>query len=83
MRLRALSSDQRLLPVAMAPGGNSVPRHAGGAARIPERKLILTEFMQDISGAGLFVTGAATRIDAVGIAGSGLNLSPGLALKED
>lgn len=83
MRLRALTSDQRPLPVAFAPGGNSVPRPSGGAARIPERNLILTDFVHDISGAGLFVSGLARPGDLVGVSGSGLNLSPGRALKED
>jgi len=88
MRLRALTSDQRIPFVAMSPGANSVP-HKGGIAtsvpRIPEKQLSLMTFVRDISAAGLFMVDAQSTPGSgkVGIEAAGLNVSPGFTRRKD
>lgn len=86
MRMRALTSDQRLVPVAFSPFGNSVPHKGAGPSstpRLPVGKSLIEIFLQEISGAGLFVTDASRQPGGFGIAASGLNVSTGFAFKED
>jgi hypothetical protein len=81
MRIRALTSDQRLVQTALTQDCNTVPQKPtanGKVNRIPTRNLILDVLGRDNSVTGLFVlAGDGSPQVELGIAGTGLNLTGG------
>ena len=80
MRMRALSSDQRLIQTALSPQANRVPfKTTDGTAkpRVPEFQINWHVFAQDLTLTGALMEGLQVKQAFLGVDGAGVRMTGG------